>query len=99
RGGPGRGNGTHRLVFSPEGAVQVSPGREPWVGEPAITQAPKWRYSPRSVGGCVAPSGLGSVRRCDPGLTPWAMMCRPFGAEKPHAPRFPAAGQPPAGSP
>src|SRR5437762_3599217 len=65
------------VVFSPEGAAQLSPGRKPWVSALIKNSAPKGRHTD-----CVAPSGLFCFgRRGHPGLTPWARLCRHFGAK------------------
>ncbi len=75
--------------LSPEGAAVNSPGRQPWVERgvsttlrsPAgATDGNRW-----PVGPSVAPSGLSEEDHVavssSPGLTPWAIHCRPFGAK------------------
>src|SRR5256885_287928 len=45
-----------------------------------MNQAPKGRHR-FLLKTCVAPSGLGLTLVMNPGLTPWAKLCRPFGAK------------------
>ena len=48
----------------------------PGVGDRASSQ----RWGSRRASGGVVPPGLGFRSRAFPGLTPWATLCRPFGA-------------------
>src|SRR5438445_611540 len=65
-------------VPSPEGAVQLSPGREPWVNRMRQPPAPEGRHTPS-----VSPlRGWNQFWAEYPGLAPWANLCRPFGATK-----------------
>src|SRR4051812_39951497 len=67
--------------MSPEGAADVSPGRKPWVRCERVVQAPKGRQTERRPASHLSPfQGLGIARHCDPGLAPWAEVCRPFRA-------------------
>jgi error-prone DNA polymerase len=65
-------NCTLEPCVSPEGAVQLSPGREPWVCGPGKIPSPEG--ATQSVPCCVAPSGLrvweaGDTQGSRPGLT------------------------------
>jgi hypothetical protein len=100
-------------ICSPNGATVSSPGREPWVcGATPLTMSSEPRRGDRSAWrdlGSVAPPGLGrgdrTVPSGFPGLTPWAIDGRPFGAAKTTTleslvslPRFPAEKTPGSGT-
>ncbi|OWK45137.1 hypothetical protein FRUB_01468 [Fimbriiglobus ruber] len=60
------------LASSPEGAAENSPGREPWAC-PELTSSHS-PFETSALGWSTPPAGR-------PGLTTWANLCRPFGAQ------------------
>ena len=79
-------------MFSPNGAVVNSPGRKPWEGTAPNSRAPTGRKSLLPGEDSAAPLGLFTfyILRY-PGLSPWAIDCRPLGAN--HVRTTPANSQ------
>ena len=70
------------LDKDPEGVQQDSPGREPWVKSHNCRKPCKGDAIMLFKTGtnCFAFSGLPLLLYVFPGLTPWAVLRRPFGA-------------------
>src|SRR5262245_51302071 len=66
--------------ISPEGAADNSQGREPLVAI-SPTAEPRRGARTRHMTTAVAPSGLNLLSLVHQGLTPLAIVCRPFGAD------------------
>ena len=87
RGTRGRGSASPRI--GPERPIHLSPGRKPWVstaGTPSPrggTKDVRMEYDERGVrvrrrGNVSSFQDYSSRLARNPGLTPWARMCRPF---------------------
>lgn len=76
-----------KVCFSPEGAKVNSPGRQPWGCLAKRSAEPRRGGSNVGFGVSAAPSGLAQNVELPvvPGLTPWAIDCRPFGAVRQQA--------------
>src|SRR5437588_149355 len=82
-------------ILSPEGAAANSPGREAWVSNRRLGRAPKGRQPTPGREPPTVPAGRGwrplgwlpplrgstLFLAVNPGLTAWAIGCRPFGAQ------------------
>lgn len=81
---------------APQGQQAVAQGVSPGTGPNQESPALKGRKNERWPEGCsAAPSGLdGRGVTCSPGLTPWAIISRPCGAESAREDSLPAIGLP-----